>query len=124
MGPSYNLTCQTYHDLVDFDANKQLKADAACPVNSTFAGTAHLVTNIHCLMLNGQYVQEPFVLVMTNKSSHLYTICRLELLLLIYFLSEFITRAVVSRKVRIFFEKQYYRYSIYNNFHILSIYWC
>ena len=30
-GPSYNLTCQTYHDLLIL-MQQQLKADAACPV--------------------------------------------------------------------------------------------
>ncbi len=103
-GPSYNLTCQTYHDLVDFDANKQLKADAACPVNSTFAGTAPFSDEY--TLLNVKWPICARTVCISNDQQIVTSIryAALELLLLIYFLSEFITRAVVSRKVRIFLK--------------------
>ena len=102
--PKYNLTCELYNAYLDFESDNALKEESGCLNNATFAGKKPFSDEYY--MLPGKV---PICTrIVCNENSNLYDTARayaiVELFLLIYFLTEFGIRLMVSRKVRMFLK--------------------
>eukprot|EP00943_MAST-04B_sp_MAST-4B-sp1_P000038 g38.t1 len=101
---NYNITCRIYSDKIDFENSMQLKSDAGCGVNETFPVIPPFSDEYLLLPSRTPICTRTVCIANDQKIVTSIRYAVLELLLLIYFLSEYITRLVISRKIRIFLK--------------------